>query len=462
MPRPKKTNKIPSNDQKANRKQAKKEPDYVRGIPQTKTVSKTESAPIIDAVISQTSRRSQISNEPAGFTVDYLPDYPIGGAGKDAPRIPCGQVTGLDNVTAEIAARFLPKLNIDHGYFRLRPHREDGTFMPGPPVVEHVYAMPLTSEDDETDEDDDIGDMDDAAELLTPAEIKLKIENERLKATLQAKNGHGGGVVELIQALKELRSMEPQNSFREKLQEFRMYQELINPQRENPEQSTENGTESALARLLASDDEVIDKVVGKFKGLLRRGDGAGNETSWMDLALEAIKNDTLPKLINMVFTNVKQIQAQAITGQQQQTTAVNVPQASQTPGVQSIPTNPQASPMPTNAEEPKIESAIISEQQVMSFALNQIMAACSRNEKMIPVINWLIEYEQKYPSVITPLIDQFMTMSADQVIVFLNAMPNGSTYTQLPSCKNWIEDLQKAIKESTEEEGKEVANAAKT
>lgn len=227
----------------------------------------------------------------------------------------------------------------------------------------------------------------------------------------------------------------------EKTLEFLARVRRVIPEPEPQAQPQVNTTEQALLQIMNADGEVVESITDRLKGLMRRKDDGAREIGWMDLIMEAIKADVLPKMIReakALILEVRNDQAQetytpqpAPTGQQLNR---DNPGGARSTGVE----------MPQVVEHPEI--------QLLNFAVG----ACSNNWPIEAASNWIIQFEEQNPSV-TPYISLFIGMPPDTALQWVTqSVPNTAQVASLPHATDWVEKLQGALKpiEEIKEENK--------
>lgn len=287
----------------------------------------------------------------------------------------------------------------------------------------------------------------------------IKIALPNIPTLINSSNGKS--IVQNGQATVTLDPMEQVRSSLDLIKEMRKAFGLgdMNPVQAQ-QQSAPLTTETAFIHLAMQNHDAVDMISKKFKTLLKGPSEAG-ETTTLDLILAAI--NVLPQMVDkakgLLIEVINAKNGAVHNGQMPMATAVapvGQGQIQQQSNGLASPTQGQTSSIPQTTGDSSISApaSIQSQEQIMSFALNEIMTACAGNAEITQVTNWLFDYEQKHPIVITPLIERFMTMAPDEVTTFLNNLPNGSTYTGLAHCKEWITNLQKMIRDLTDGEGK--------
>lgn len=181
-------------------------------------------------------------------------------------------------------------------------------------------------------------------------------------------------------------------------------------------------TERALMHLVAQDGEVIDTFLGKLKGVLRRSD-TGHEIGWMDLVFEAIKSDTLPKMIR----EAKQLLVEA-NGQHPAIAPLSP--IDNNAGL----TGPPVAQPQQQAQSPEIQ------------LLNFVIQAYLQNWTPKATADWIAEFENQNAGV-QPYVTAFLGMDPDEALSWLSqTIPQAQQIAQLPSAKKWFADLQAELK----------------
>lgn len=200
--------------------------------------------------------------------------------------------------------------------------------------------------------------------------------------------------------------------------------EKIQPPQQNPEALT---TERALMHLVSQDQSMLDGIVTK----LLKPSGGAREISLMELAFEAIKNDTFPKMIR---------EAKALLLETKNLTPDQSP-APIAPGAMNAP-----APMPAAPTPPPAPSNLPPEVQLLNFAVQAHVQGWPAKA----AADFIIEFEEQNPSV-APYVSAFLGMPADQAVQWLtNTIPQAAHLADSPKAAEWIADLQAALKPEEE------------
>lgn len=199
-----------------------------------------------------------------------------------------------------------------------------------------------------------------------------------------------------------------------------------------PQQSNEAlTTERALMHLVSQDQGMLDGIITK---MLKPAGGA-KEISLMELAFEAIRNDTLPKMIKeakALLLETRQITDQA-----------PAPLAPVAPGA---PIAPNPAPMPAAPTPPPAPSNIPPEIQLLNFAVQAHVQGWPAKA----AADWIIEFEEQNPSV-APYVTGFLGMESVQALQWLTStIPQAASLADSAKAAEWIADLQAALKPEDE------------
>lgn len=206
--------------------------------------------------------------------------------------------------------------------------------------------------------------------------------------------------------------------------------EKIQPPQQNPEALT---TERALMHLVSQDQSMLDGIVSK----LLKPSGGAREISLMELAFEAIKNDTLPKMIREAKALL--LETKNLTPDQSP-----APLAPLAPGAMNA---PAPAPMPAAPTPPPAPSNIPPEIQLLNFAVQAHVQGWPPKA----AADWIIEFEEQNPSV-APYVTGFLGMQSDQALNWLTStIPQAAHLADSPKAAEWIADLQAALKPEPEE-----------
>jgi hypothetical protein len=232
-------------------------------------------------------------------------------------------------------------------------------------------------------------------------------------------------------------------------------------------------TESALLHLVSQDGEVIDQFTHKLKSVLRRNDNGSHELTVLDLVDTALKMELLPKMLDKAkqlileikggLNGTQTVAAEAVAPGGQ----VQNPQDGRNQTGDGVRHHVQTSQIQTaQTVSPEPGDSLSMEQQVIGRTLQTLLTACSEHplhlagcefeeckagNHMMPTCNWVLNQEVAHPF-LSDLINLFINSSSDQITAWINSQSGGPAYTSLPHWAEWVANLQKALKESTEEE----------
>jgi len=200
--------------------------------------------------------------------------------------------------------------------------------------------------------------------------------------------------------------------------------------------------ETAMFHLLNRDGEIIDNLVGKFKDAVRRRDGQ-HEPTFMDLALAAINNNTLPKMMDKAMEMLGSI-LNARNGAQVANGMAGSP-APVPPGAAPapVPTDPAVNPAASpNGQPATTMTSMTPEIALLNFAIHQ----CAYNSEAGAVAEWIITYEEQYPAV-SPYVNMFVAMPPADALEWLSkSVPDAAHIAQMAHALTWIEGVQNEIK----------------
>ncbi len=215
-------------------------------------------------------------------------------------------------------------------------------------------------------------------------------------------------------------------------------QEYAQPQRSREDDSALS-TERALLHLISQDEKAVDGIVSK----LLRPSGASKEISWMELVFEAVRNDTLPKMIREAKTLLETAARQNAAGLQ-----APPPAASPAPLAPFAPP-PQPAAMPTQPQP--AASQIEPHVQLLNFTVQSYL------QKWPPetASDFIVEYEAQYPAV-TPYISAFLALEPAQAAgwIALN-VPGADSLANDAGAHDWIAKLQSALKSGDDDGNKD-------
>lgn len=204
--------------------------------------------------------------------------------------------------------------------------------------------------------------------------------------------------------------------------------EKIQPPAQSNEQLT---TERALMHLVSQDQGMLDGIITK----MLKPAGGQRETSWMELAFEAIKNDTLPKMIREAKSLLLETRAGVMPPQ---------PDLLQSPGALNAPASAPA-PMPAAPSTPPPAPSIQNlppEVQLLNFAVQAHVQGWPAKA----AADWISEFEEQNPSV-QPYVTGFLSMDSIQALQWLTStIPQAAHLAESAKAAEWIADLQAALK----------------
>lgn len=226
------------------------------------------------------------------------------------------------------------------------------------------------------------------------------------------------------------------------------------PAQQNPAQQPLT-TEAALLHLVSADESLLDKAVGSLSKLFRRGEDFVREIGFLDIAFEAIKNNTLPQLVREF--RAMMIEGAQINGQTQihpQTVSLgavggvadvdrqSVTQS--TPGIQpssAASAEGRLAQTDSPADRPT-GSGFPPEIQLLNFAVG----ACAQNMPIAGAVVWINTFEDRNPSV-GPFIESFLSITPNEALQWLAAViPQAQPIAHAPHAKQWIAELQTGLR----------------
>ena len=226
------------------------------------------------------------------------------------------------------------------------------------------------------------------------------------------------------------------------------------PQQQNPAQQPLT-TEAALLHLVAADDSVMEKITSGLSRLFRRAEDGAREIGLIDIAFEAIKNNTLPQLVRE-FRQMM-IEGAQLNGQTQihpQTipmgNAGGVADTLAQSFSQSLPSIQPSSdasvgagmaPPSTPVDRPS-GSGVPPEIQLLNFAVG----ACAQQMPITGAVAWINSFEDRNPGVAS-FIEMFLAMDTEEALQWLvAAIPQAQPIAAAPHAKQWIADLQTGLR----------------
>jgi len=229
-------------------------------------------------------------------------------------------------------------------------------------------------------------------------------------------------------------TMPPQQpSFKQMLDQFKQLAELksvlfpemaINPTpAPRPEPLTE---EAALMKLIASNDDVIERFSKQIGKRLFRDDMADPETSWLAILKSALDNG--PGIVRELFAGIARLKVDA--DQPAETAAAPAP------------------PPPAN------QAQDIAPPSPEIILLSRMLQLCEMRAPADAAARWVDQFTEQTPAV-APLVEMFLAMAPQESINFLNQyFPQAAHITAAPHAPEWIAALQSALTKGDEgEEG---------
>lgn len=180
--------------------------------------------------------------------------------------------------------------------------------------------------------------------------------------------------------------------------------------------------EQAMLVMMNADGSLVENFANKMQRILK-GNGGSHEIGWMELVMEAIKSDTLPKMIKEAKNLLLEANGNAQISQA----------APQTIAANGVPPAPPSTPPPIPAPPAEI--------QLLNFAIT----ACAQNMPPPEAVERIESFASLNPS-INPFLDLFVSLPPQEALDWLSkAIPQAAEVTQLPHAKLWIEEVQKIM-----------------
>lgn len=223
--------------------------------------------------------------------------------------------------------------------------------------------------------------------------------------------------------------------------------QLSTTQASTPAQTQPLTTESALLHLVSADESMMEKAVNGLSRLFRKAEGAAHEIGFMEIAFEAIKNNTLPQLMRE-FRAMMRDGAQISNGQ----TPASTPTLPESPKVD----HPEAQPRAITDNQTQPQGAP-SNGPGVSFPphiqlLNHVIESFDKEEAVETTADWISAFEKIYPGV-TPFIELFLAQSPEAALQWLaQAAPQTQPITAAPNAQAWVTALQNALNEGGPDE----------
>lgn len=253
-------------------------------------------------------------------------------------------------------------------------------------------------------------------------------------------------------------------SFKQMLDQFKQFAELRNvffPELAHLAQQPTSAsaqsqpltTEAALLHLVSADQSLMEKAVSGLSRLFRKAEDGARDIGLMDIAFEAIKNNTLPQLVRE-FREMMREGAQ-LNGQPQ-TPAPALPQGSgpdhqgnQFRAGAETQAQPQSAPSDGQAPSDRVPAdnnqsdAVPLHIQLLNFAVH----SCANNAPIAATAQWIDSFEALNPGV-APYTEMFLAMTPSQALQWLaQAAPQTQPVTNAPHAQRWVAELQKALRE---------------
>lgn len=206
-------------------------------------------------------------------------------------------------------------------------------------------------------------------------------------------------------------------------------------------------TEAALLHLVSSDESLMEKAVNGLSKLFRRTDDGAREIGLIDIAFEAIKNNTLPQLVREFRAMIRdggqsngppQTPAPALPQQNVLDAASQGSQPDQGGHNAHTQTQPQSPPSNAQTSDPLPPHI-----QLLNFAIS----SCANNAPIKATAQWIDSFESLNPGV-RPYTEMFLTMTPAEALQWLaQAAPQTQPITNAPHVHKWVAELQQALSE---------------
>lgn len=401
--------------------------------------------PVIDHVINQAVHRVRTRSvrdeeSPDAYVVDYLPNFQFDHkASPDAARIPCGEVTGLDDLPAEIAARFIPRLRIDEGYFRISPRRS-GRFLSGQ-WVEHVYTetriseSALNVEDDEIEYDDE--DIIEEPGSMSPETFGLRLNNARLQERLRYLEGQSRPPQNQSFPQDPIQMMDAMLNLTDKIQQ-KFAQPKREPQQSQPPVQQPLDPDVAALQMIARDDGFMDRITGGIIGKLIGG-SAREEVSPTDVLMEAVKSGEASRIAGAIMGGLQNIVSMIVPPTQQTTQTLAQPRQS----VQTEATHQQAGDIQQSGvgESPKFGNTTESPEEAYQRVMRELIEMMASSAPIGNAVRSVEAFLFLNPS-FADLLDQQLGSDSAAILNAIATLPGGAEIAGLPHCKTWLENFQ--------------------
>ena len=294
-------------------------------------------------------------------------------------------------------------------------------------------------------DEDDVDELGEDGQTLSPALVRLKIQNAKLQAKVESQGGPHSSMLETVQALKmfdEIRKPEQQQSLIAKAREIEELRSLLAPKVSpaTPAQPPPLTPEVSVAAMLMKDPDVVKSVVKNLVG--DKGDGESASTT-ITLALIKEIGQPVGELLGAITARL--IQPLQGTGQMQ---------AQQSP---PQPTQEQANTAPeqqsTNPAPQANEGQSIEDQLLLS-----LLDQCNRRVPPKVAYARLCEVadridEEMPAQSIGAYFDLFATAEPEMVKAWLDAtVPNAKQVTEQPHFLQWATELQAIVKANMSQE----------
>jgi hypothetical protein len=214
-------------------------------------------------------------------------------------------------------------------------------------------------------------------------------------------------------------------------------------------------TEAALLHIVSADESLLEKAVGGLSKLFRRGVDEAREVGLMDIAFEAIKNNTLPQLVREF--RAMMVEGAQLNGQAQihpQNIPMDPSGGMANAHGQGVTQGPPGIRPPSDAgagiglaqpgspADRPAGSGVPPEIQLLQFAIT----ACAQQMPIAAAVTWINSHEDAHPG-INRFIDMFLAMTPEEALQwFAAAVPQAQPLANAPHAKQWIADLQAGLR----------------
>jgi hypothetical protein len=405
--------------------------------------------PLVDRVLKRNAVRARSApiiggEQPDVFVVDFLINF-LADHRSDtgAERIPCGEVTGVDGITEEIQARFVPKLG--PGYYRITP-RVNGKITTGK-WVEYVSAPGYVESDLYPDEiEDDFieeSSSDDSREVIRLRE-RLRYEQKLREAHSHNGNGHSPIVDKLLErVLAEKLNDDPVEKVIATFEAVEKIKESVRPHRESTPTSipTPSVDPKVTALKIVAENPTLTGIAEKVFGLNRESDS----NPWADVAMELVKSGQAASLFQAGASILGNIFSAILPKPAQSPDPSPVSHQPQSPqqaqaAPQVMPANAQALPQADQQPQPQPAPEIANADPYTAM-LTDVITALMKNDPVDGAIKRVDGFLLLAPQY-TEVINSQFGQNAETLLGAIGTIPGCEQIPQFPHAKQWVEQFQ--------------------